>query len=145
MNIQYAWLSEDQLRVENVVWRNPDEVAKLSANKRARLRPLVVDEQPTPSATEAVISSGYIIEPDQVRSTWTLRNKTTAELNAENRAVLLSNILGDNVFTALKTATVAQIETYIDNNFATLLPAQRLLLKTLTKICAYVVRERVGE
>jgi hypothetical protein len=50
--------------------------------KRAFLRPLVIDAQPVPSATEVVVDAGYVIEPTQVRRTWALRAKTQAELDA---------------------------------------------------------------
>jgi hypothetical protein len=50
--------------------------------KRAFLRPLVIDAQPVPSATEVVIDAGYVIEPTQVRRTWALRAKTQAETDA---------------------------------------------------------------
>lgn len=57
--------------------------------KRAFLRPLVVDAQPSPSSAEVVINAGYVIEPTQVRQTWALRAKTAEELAASAQATEL--------------------------------------------------------
>jgi len=49
--------------------------------KRDLLRSLTIDAQPTPSALQAVERGPYVIEPLQVRQTWTVRAKTRDELS----------------------------------------------------------------
>ena len=80
------------------------EFAALQANgKASSLRLWVIDAQPVPSATQVVIDAGYVIEATQARKTWTLRNKTQAELDAEQQAADLV------VLKALVTALNADI------------------------------------
>jgi hypothetical protein len=64
---------------------DPALIAKWAAetNPKAILhRAYVIDAQPTPSATEKVVSAGYVIEPTQVRKTWALLTLNAAELEA---------------------------------------------------------------
>lgn len=52
-----------------------------SSPKLSNKRPLTIDPPPAPSATQAVEFAGYVIEPERVRKTWALRDKTADELN----------------------------------------------------------------
>jgi hypothetical protein len=45
--------------------------------------PLVIDAQPTPSATQRVVDAGIVFEPTQARQTWALVDKTADELEAD--------------------------------------------------------------
>lgn len=83
---QYARLTPDTLTVERILDLTQEQYAALDGNpKQAYLRPLVVDPQPEPSATQVVVNAGYVVEPAQVRQTWALRDKTQPELDAEAR------------------------------------------------------------
>ena len=66
--------------------------------KQAFLRPLVIDAQPGPTTSQAVVDAGHVIEATQVRQTWVLRNKTQAELDADAQSSEL---------TALRTMVAA--------------------------------------
>lgn len=65
---------------------DPTLVAKWVAdgNPKALVhRAYVVDPQPTPGATQKVVGAGYVVEPTQVRQTWSLADKSAAELEAD--------------------------------------------------------------
>jgi hypothetical protein len=51
--------------------------------KREWIRPLVIDPQPTPSATQVVVDAGIVVGPTEAHQTWALRDKTADELEAE--------------------------------------------------------------
>lgn len=90
--MQYARLTPNTQTVEAILDLSADHVASLSANKRAWLRPLVIDAQPVPSSSQVVVEGGYVVEATQVRRTWTLRNKTAEELERESLAAEKSKI-----------------------------------------------------
>jgi predicted nucleic acid-binding Zn-ribbon protein len=70
--------------VRDLIELTAEQYAALDGNpKQALLRPLVIDAQPTPSATQAIVNAGYVVEPTQVRQTWALRDKTADELEVE--------------------------------------------------------------
>lgn len=144
--MQYAKLNAvTPSLIDRIVDLTTEQYQALNGNpKQAYLRPLVVDAQPTPTTAQVVVSAGYVVEPTQVRQTWALRDKTAAELDAEARATLLDDAKVDAVFTALKSATAAQIATYIDNQFGALTAAQRNVLKMLCKAVALLLRERTA-
>lgn len=77
------------------------DVDALAANKRALLRPLVIDAPPTPTETEVVIAAGYIVEPTRVRRAWVVRPKTAAEIAAAVDAAELAQL--KQVIDALQT------------------------------------------
>lgn len=91
---------------------------------------------------QLALSQGGV--PDPAETPAEIAARQAAELDRQARAVILSNVLGDAVFTALKTKTPAEIDTWIDTNFATLTAQQRLFLKTIAKICVYLFREKVN-
>ena len=77
--------------------------------KQAYLKPLVIDTQPVPAASQIVVDAGYVIEAAQVRQTWALRAKTETELLAASQATELAAIKSfltqlDNFITANDTA-----------------------------------------
>lgn len=69
--------------------------------------------------------------------------RQAAELDRQARITILSNVLGDAVYTAIKTKTPAEIDTLVDNTFGTLSAQQRAFLKTIAKICVYLLREKI--
>lgn len=88
---------------DTIVELTAEEFDALQANGKAIwLRVWVVDTQPTPTATQVVISAGIVITPTEARQTWGLREKTQAELDAETNAAdrplllqMLSSITND--------------------------------------------------
>jgi hypothetical protein len=52
----------------------------MAESKRAILRAWVVDVQPEPPATQAVVAAGIIVGEDEARQTWALRDLTADEL-----------------------------------------------------------------
>lgn len=69
--------------------------------KQALLRPLTIDVQPVPLATQVVDPGPIVIEPTQARQTWALRLKTLAEIERDALAVELQQI--DLLITDLQT------------------------------------------
>jgi hypothetical protein len=82
--MQYARIANNA--VESILDLDPAYVERLAPNKRALLLPLVIDQQPTPTASQVVSAGGYVVQPTQVRRTWALRDKTAEELTAEQDA-----------------------------------------------------------
>ena len=68
-------------------------------------RPLVINAQPVPLATRAVIDSGIVFTPTMATQTWGLRAKATAELDAEAAAVERTAIKASAVIAALQNGT----------------------------------------
>jgi hypothetical protein len=54
--------------------------------------PLVIDAQPTPGANQVVVSGGIMFEETQARQTWSLRDMTADEIEAEALALELAQI-----------------------------------------------------
>lgn len=72
-------------------------------------RPLSVDPQPTPSATQVVVLSGIVFDATTARQTWALRDKTAAELDAEAQAAEKDQLLAVAAFLdSAAPTTVAQ-------------------------------------
>lgn len=63
-----------------------EQFAALAANKRGDLRLYVVDAQPPPTATQVVIETGVVVGPLGAHLTYGLRDKTAAELEADDLA-----------------------------------------------------------
>ena len=87
---------------------SPEQFAGLQANGKADgLRVYVLDTRPTPTATQAVEEGPVVVGPVEAHRTWTLRDKTAAELAADqaatDRAADLDQIR--TVLTALKNGT----------------------------------------
>lgn len=58
----------------------------------------------------------------------------------QEQGTLASDLRTDAVFTALKTATPAQINTFVNNTFGTLTAQQRAVLKMLVQVAALSIR-----
>jgi hypothetical protein len=72
---------------ESLVELTPEQYAALQANgKAAWLRLWIVDAKPVPTATQVVIDAGIVITAAEAHQTWTVREKTAAELEAESVA-----------------------------------------------------------
>jgi hypothetical protein len=61
-----------------------EQYASLAPNKRADLRLYIIDVQPTPSATQVVVDSGIVVGPVEAHQTYSLRDKTASELEADS-------------------------------------------------------------
>ncbi len=72
---------------------------------------------------------------------------TAEEQAAAAEAIAQATLSGvakvDTVFTALKTATDAQIATFVTNNFGTFTAQQRAAIKLLLMVAALVLRKGV--
>lgn len=65
----------------------PEQYAALQANgKAAWLRLWVVEAEPVPTATQVVAPGPITISATEARQTWTIRDKTQVELDAETNA-----------------------------------------------------------
>lgn len=72
---------------DTLVELTQEQFAALQANGKAVwLRIWVVQPQPTPTATQVVISDGIVITPTEARQTWGVREKTQIELDAETNS-----------------------------------------------------------
>jgi hypothetical protein len=106
----YARIDPLTQQVSALVDMTLAEYQALDGNpKQQWLRPLVVDAKPTPSATQVVIDAGFVIEPAQVRQTWSLREMTADEIEA---AALLAE-------KAQIAQYIADIQTQLDISNAT--------------------------
>jgi hypothetical protein len=82
----YVRLNEEGA-IERHLDLTPEQYASLEVNgKSVWLRLWVVDPQPVPTATQVVEHGPVTISLTEARQTWTLRNKTQAELDAETNA-----------------------------------------------------------
>lgn len=80
----YARLDPLTMLVRDTVELTPEQYAALNGNpKQAFIRPMVIDAQPTPTAAQRVGRGPYVVEPNQVRQTWVLSEKTAEEIAAE--------------------------------------------------------------
>jgi hypothetical protein len=61
-----------------------EQYAALADNKRADLRLYVIDPLPTPSPNQVVVDDGVVVGPVEAHLTYTLRDKTAAELEASD-------------------------------------------------------------
>ncbi|MES3013280.1 MAG: hypothetical protein V4750_06060 [Pseudomonadota bacterium] len=53
-------------------------------------RPLTIDAQPTPSASQVLVNTGIVFTATTATQTWSLRAKTQAELDADAEAAELA-------------------------------------------------------
>jgi hypothetical protein len=90
--MQYARLRPNSTVVEAIIDTTAKDVAALAPNKRAWLRLFVIDPQPTPTAAQVVVDTGYLVEADKVRQTWALRAKTATELDRDDLSAEQANI-----------------------------------------------------
>jgi hypothetical protein len=88
--------------IERYLDLTPEQYTALEANGKATwLRVWVVNPQPVPTATQVVVNSGILITATEAHQTWTVREKTAAELEAESIAAERAKI--DEVLTDLAT------------------------------------------
>jgi hypothetical protein len=124
--------------IEGSVDMDPAYLAKLSPNKQAMFRPLVTDPQPTPTATQVVMSAGYVIEPTQVRETWSLREKSADEIEDESLGVDRAQIAAalDSINTQL-AITNAQVDAMTTAQIRTLVRDDR---RIVFQVLRYIAR-----
>jgi hypothetical protein len=124
--------------IEGSVDMDPAYLAKLSPNKQAMFRPLVTDPQPTPTATQVVMSAGYVIEPTQVRETWSLREKSADEIEDESLVVDRAQIAAalDSINTQL-AITNAQVDAMTTAQIRTLVRDDR---RIVFQVLRYIAR-----
>lgn len=71
-----------------------DLYALLQANGKATyLRLWSVNPQPTPTASQVVVSAGIVVDATTARQTWTVRAKTQQELDADTNALELPTLI----------------------------------------------------
>jgi hypothetical protein len=100
--MQYARLIPNTETVETFLELDPAYVAALSANKRALLKPVVSDPMPTAGPAQVVESRGYVVEANQIRQTWGVREKTADELKAEADAAEREQLKASAILDLLK-------------------------------------------
>lgn len=95
----YARLTQDKTAFEALVELSAEQFSALAAWKQSFLRLYVVDAPPTPSATQLVIEGAPLIDATTYHKTWTLRDKTQEELDADTQVVELAQL--QNMIAAL--------------------------------------------
>lgn len=79
---------------DRLVELTAEQYAELQANgKAAMLRVWVIDAQPVPNATQILVRGPIVIGPAEAHQTWSLRDKTQAELNIDLNTAERSAIL----------------------------------------------------
>lgn len=107
---------------------------------------------PAPGETFRVAENAYnpslVLSENEI----SLRPKTQEELTAEAAAaaaavveqdgqgVLLADVKADGVFQSLAAATPAQLNTFVQNQFATFTVPQRNVIRLLLTVAALVIR-----
>lgn len=76
----YARLIPDSTVIETVLDLDQSYVAALASSKQEWLRPIAVDPQPAVGPSQMLTDGGYVVEAEQVRQTWAVRDKTPDEL-----------------------------------------------------------------
>lgn len=70
---------------ERLVELTVEQYAALQVNGKAQwLRAWVVDQQPTPTATQVVERGPVVVSATEARQTWSLRDKLASELESES-------------------------------------------------------------
>jgi len=100
------------------------------------------------SVPESAYSPAFVLAEDSL----SLRAKTQGEIDAETAAVVAAGVeqaavatleadaKADAVFDTLKTATAAQISTFVNNQFSGFTAPQRATMKLLIHVAALVLR-----
>lgn len=78
--------------------------------------------------------------PDPAETPGETAAREAQELEHTEQTVLRDNLKMDAVFDQLKTATPAQINTFVNNQFAAFTAQQRAVMKMLIQVAALVVR-----
>ena len=84
---------------------SPEQFQALAPNKRADLRPYVIDAQPTPSATQYVESGPVNVTYTEARKTWLLLDKSAEQVERETEVAQAKAVL-----VALKNGTGTSAE-----------------------------------
>jgi hypothetical protein len=132
---------------ERLVDLTPEQYAALQANgKSAWLRLWAVDAMPVPTATQVVIDAGIVITVTEARQTWSVREKTAAELEAESIAAERNSSI-DGILTDI-TAQRAVTRTTWDAYTATQLRAEqwrdRQVLLRLANLVARRIKQEIA-
>lgn len=83
-------------------------------------------------------AAGNIPDPAETPEETALRESQEAEHSGQE--VLRNNLKMDAIFDQLKTATPAQINTFVNNQFPAFTAQQRMIVKMLVQVAALVVR-----
>lgn len=78
--------------------------------------------------------------PDPAETPEETAAREAQELEGTEQEVLRNSLKIDAVFDSLKRATPAQINTFVNNQFATFTAQQRAVMKMLIQVAALVVR-----
>lgn len=93
--------------VDQLIELTAQQYASLQVNgKSSFLRLWIVDPQPTPSPSQVVMRGPITVGATEARQTWTLRDKTSAELEREQYLADLPTLR------ALLSAITADIQAY---------------------------------
>lgn len=84
------------------------------------------------------IAAGNVPAPAETTEQQTAR--LTQEVETQEQENLRADLKADAIFDALKTATPAQISTFVNNQFATFTAQQRATMKMLIQVAALVIR-----
>jgi hypothetical protein len=88
--------------IERHLELTPEQYAALEVNGKAVwLRLWIVDARPVPTSTQVVIDAGIVITATEAHQTWTVREKTAAELEADSVAAELAK--ADEILADLST------------------------------------------
>jgi hypothetical protein len=131
---------------ESLVDLTPEQYAALESNgKAAWLRLWIVDAKPVPTATQVVIGAGIVITATEAHQTWTVREKTAAELEAESIFAERAKI--DEILTDLATQRAVTRTTW-DAYTATQLRAEqwrdRQVLLRLANLVARRIKQEIA-
>lgn len=78
--------------------------------------------------------------PDPAETPTEVAARQEAEQEAAGQETLRADLKMDAVFTALKTATPAQISTFVNNQFGAFTAQQRATMRMLIQVAALVIR-----
>ena len=119
----------------------PEQYAALALNKRADLRVFIVDAQPVPTSQQVVVNGGIVVGPVEAHQTYTLRDKTAEELEADSlkdeKAQLDSWLTDIQTLLAIDNATFNAMSNA--DKFNTLRDTMRVTLKAAKR---YVRQEK---
>lgn len=117
----YARISADGQSVEGLFDLSDEQYAALQINgKAAWLRTWVVDAKPSVTASQLIVAGPIVIDAVEAHQTWTVREKTQAELDAEQNAADRPALL------AMIAALSSDIDAYNANPDATGTAVERL-------------------
>jgi hypothetical protein len=132
---------------ERLIDLTPEQFAALQANgKAAWLRLWIVDAKPVPTATQVVISAGIVITATEAHQTWSVREKTEAEQEAESIIVERNSSI-DGILADIATQRAVNRTTW-DAYTATQLRAEqwrdRQVLLRLANLVARRIKQEIA-